>query len=136
MEKRMPTLVTYRSAEEMKRAGIRYGAIKAVQTFAILLAFMAVSCGLVLQSELPGWAALGALWGIGVAIVCYKLSGDMVCNGDLSPRLSFEELDAMKSHMGIPSSVFEQTNSAVLHGTKEDHRKMGEQCAACSVAIK
>ena len=36
------------------------------------------------------------------------------------PRMSLEELEIMRSEMGIPAHVFQQTHDGVLHGSMED----------------
>lgn len=120
--KRLPTLVTYRSAEDLRNAGIRFAYRKAglyVGTLVVLLCMVA-GIRLILSGVDNG--LMLALFAIGGVSLCVALYSAKTMEFPHSPRLSLVELEAMRDDMGLLPAVFKQTRDSVLHGTLEEHR--------------
>lgn len=117
--KRLPTLVTYRSAEELRDAGMRFAYRKAGlyvgALVAILSVFAATWSGV--ASEL-----MFVLFGVGVVALAVASYCGRTLEFPHCPRLSLEELESMRDDMGLPPEVFRQTHDNVLHGSFEEHR--------------
>ena len=120
--KKLPTLVTYRSAIELRDNAIRYAYHKSMMVFGCFL----VANGVVLGSNLLLTSSdtfssymlfAVAVPGLILAVWFHKLSERFV----RYPRLSFDELDDMQARMGLSAEIFQQTHDAVIHGTAEDH---------------
>lgn len=120
--KRLPTLVTYRSAEAFRDAGIRYAYMRAGVLASFMIAMLAGSVVLRLmlkspeQSDSLAWLLSGIAVAAGVAMVLYGRAVEY----PQCPRMTLEELEAMRSDMGMPAHVFQQTHDSVLHGSMEE----------------
>jgi hypothetical protein len=120
--KRLPTLVTFRSAEAFRDDGIHFAYRKAGLHVGLLLALccMAAATRLALSGVDNG--LMWALFGLGAASMCIALYSARSMEFPRFPRLSLEELEAMRHDMGILPEVFKQTHDNVLHGTPDEFR--------------
>lgn len=119
---KLPTLVTYRSAEAFRDAGIRYAYLKAgmVTSFAIAVVLVSAVLWLVLknpeQTDPLAWLLL--------CIAVAASAGMVLCARAVEfphcPRMTLEELEIMRTEMGIPGQVFQQTHDSVLQGSMEE----------------
>lgn len=124
MKDRLPTLVTYRSAVELRDAGIRYAYRKAGMHAGLLIGPIAASVALYLVwSENTASSVLllpllivGVL-SIAIAGVCGKAA-----EFPHAPRLTLEELDTMRNDMGLSPEIFRQTHDSVLQGSFAEHK--------------
>lgn len=122
MHDRLPTLVTYRSAQALRDDGIRYGYLKAgmYAGYALGLISGGVALYLILTGSSSGWPTELMIFNIGANI------GGLVCSRFASfphtPRLTLEELNVMANDMGLPQAIFRQTDEAVLHGSFDEFR--------------
>lgn len=119
MEK-LPTLVTYRSAIDLRDAGIRYAYLKAgmyAGSFVMLCA-MAVSAYFLMTGQVPPLTLpfLG-IFAVGIAYWCAEKA-----IFPHTPRLTLEELESMRSDIGLRPDVFKQTHDSVLHGSENEHQ--------------
>lgn len=121
MTERPPTLVTYRSAEEMRDAGIRYAYRMAVVIgCGSIAALCALTGPLLMLSQLEhGWASI--LMAVAVLAAGAAFYGHETARAKYPrhPRLTLAELNAM-SGMRLPPEVMEQTIDSVLIGTPEE----------------
>lgn len=123
--KRLPTLVTYRSAEALRDDGIGYGYRKAAMLFFLLIAVAAggfaevqtISSGTVESSTLALLAI--ALAAAAIAFYCGKTA-----EYPHIPRLTIEELETMRGEMGLPPAVCQQTENSVLVGSAAEIQAM------------
>lgn len=119
--KRLPTLITLRSAEVLREEAMQFAYRKVGMHVGVLLAAvcMSISLHLALAGDSVGGVS------IGLALVSPLLLGvAWYCGRTLSfphcPRLTFAELDAMRNDMGLPAEVLEQTYDSVVVGSDED----------------
>ena len=124
MNDRLPTLVTYRSAVELRDAGIRYAYLKACMHAGLMIG-MINACVVVylIWSEHPASSVLllpllivGVL-SIAIAGVCGKAA-----EFPHAPRLRLEDLDTMRNDMGLSLEIFRQTHNSVLQGSFAEHK--------------
>lgn len=118
---KFPTLVTFRSAIQLRDAGIRYAYLKVGLFIGMTIALLAgcVALFALARAEYAGfvWIALvTAFGGVAVAYSCARKA-----EFPHLPRLTLDELEAMQQDMGLPSAVIRQTQDCVLHGSKEEH---------------
>lgn len=119
---KLPTLVTYRSAEALRDSGIRYAYLKAGMLASFAIAVLLGACVLWLiatptgNSVFLGWVLLGFAVASGAATAVFGRAMEF----PQSPRMTQEELDSMRDEMGIPAHVFRQTHDSVLHGSMEE----------------
>ncbi|WP_291519319.1 hypothetical protein [Acidovorax sp.] len=119
-----PILVTYRSAEELRDAGIKYAYLKAGVFAAFWLAVFFLMCCLWLLSRSPehphplAWLAfvLGISSGL-VMMACGRAIEFPHC-----PRLTLDELEIMKNGMGLSDITFQRTHDSVIHGSVDEVR--------------
>lgn len=124
MNDRLPTLVTYRSAVELRDAGIRYAYLKACMHAGLMIGMINVCVVVYLTwSEHPASSVLllpllivGVL-SIAIAGVCGKAA-----EFPHAPRLTLEELDTMRNDMGLSPEIFRQTHDSVLQGSFAEHK--------------
>ncbi len=120
---RTPTLVTYRSAIELRDAGIEYAYRKLgmhVGLFVVLCVMAASVFYLVTGKGLPPLVLLLiGLAAMGVAAWCAEKAVF-----PQEPRLTLDELETLRNDMGIPADVFKQTHDSVIHGSIEEHQAM------------
>lgn len=128
MTDRLPTLVTYRSATELRDAGIRYAYRRAGMHIGIVVGLVAASVAqylaMVAGAEIGILEWMLFIFGIAsifVAGYCGRTAEFPQC-----PRITLEELDAMRNEMGLLPEVFRQTHDSVLHGSFEEHRAIDD----------
>lgn len=118
--KRLPTLITYRSAMVMREEAIQFAYRKMGQYVSMLVGSMSMAAGAWLI--LTG-ASNALLWSLLVVSLASSIAATY-CGRTMSfphcPRLSFEELDAMRDDMGLPAEVIHQTRDSVVLGSEED----------------
>ncbi|ART61468.1 hypothetical protein CBP36_21100 (plasmid) [Acidovorax carolinensis] len=120
--KNLPTLVTYRSAEAFRDAGIRYAYMRAGMVASLVIVVLAGSgvAWLILKSpeQIGPWVWL--LLGIAFAAVGATAVFGRAVDFPHTPRMTLEELETMRVDMEIPPYVFQRTNDSVLHGSMEE----------------
>ena len=121
-----PILVTYRSAEALRDAGIKYAYFKAGVFAAFLVEVFFLMCGLWLVSRSPehphplAWLALLFAIASGLVMVaCGRAIEFPHC-----PRLTLDELETMKNGMGLSATIFQRTHDSVLQGSMDEMRSI------------
>lgn len=119
---KLPTLVTYRSAEALRDSGIRYAYLKAGMLAALAIAVLLGASVLWLIVKSPEhtgplrWLLLGLEFAACAAVaVCSR-----AIEYPQTPRMTLDELEAMRDKMGVPAHVFQQTHDSVLHGSMDE----------------
>lgn len=115
-----PTLITYRSAVELRDLGIRYAYMKAGMHIALLVsaALLGVASSLAWNgttNQILAALLIGALLSTGLAIYCGH-------NTEFphTPRITLEELELMSDELHVPRAVIQQTKERALIGTIEE----------------
>ena len=121
--KRLPTLVTYRSAEALRNDGIGYGYRKAAMHFSLLIAVAAGGFAEV-QTICPGTVGTITLLLIAAAAAAIAFYCGKTSEFPHFPRLTLEELEAMREDMALPPAVCQQTENSVLIGSAAEIRAM------------
>lgn len=121
-EKRLPTLVTFRSAQDLRDAGIHFAYRKAGLNVGLLVAILSMAAVLHIRLYGADDTFMWALFGVSAISVCIAIYSSKTMEFPQFPRLSIEELETMRYDMGLRPDVFSQTYGAVLHGTPEEHR--------------
>lgn len=121
-----PTLVTYRSAEALRDAGIRYAYMKAGMFASLVASALFGAGGLwILLRGLDGPHPL--VWLLLVLAVASGLIS-VACGRAMEfphfPRLTLDELEIMKSGMGLSAKNFQLTHDSVLHGSEDEVRSI------------
>lgn len=117
---RLPTLITYRSAEVMRQESIQWayrraGLYVGMLIFALSMAAAARTVFIGADDFMSAVLFLVGLASLAAAAYC-----GTTMDYPHFPRLSLDELAAMRDDMGLPAVVFQQTHDAVIHGTAED----------------
>ena len=116
----LPTLVTYRSAIDLRDAGIQYAYRKAgmyAGSFVMLCAMAVGAYFLVTGQEVPLTLLFLGFLALGIAYWCAEKAVF-----PQEPRLTLEELESMRSDIGLRPDVFKQTHDCVLHGSENEHQ--------------
>ena len=124
MKDRLPTLVTYRSAAELRDAGIRYAHLRACMHVGLWIGMSAASTALyIVWSENPANNVL-LLPLLICGVISMSIAGVCAKTADFphTPRLTLEELDAMRNDMGLSPEIFRQTHDSVLQGSFAEHK--------------
>lgn len=124
----LPILVTYRSAEALRDAGILYAYLKAGKLVSFATSAISSTIALWLLSINPEhhlahplvWLLLAIAITAGLAIVAC----DRVMEFPHSPRLTLDELESMKNEMGLSPQVFQRTHDSVLHASMDEIQAM------------
>lgn len=123
-EERLPTLITIRSAEAWRDAGIRFAYLKAGIIGALAL-LIPISIYLLWILQKPQEHDIGSVW-LMLGLVLALMVSIALCARAMEfphfPRMTLEELEIMRVEMGIPAHVFKQTHDSVLHGSSEEVR--------------
>lgn len=123
--KRLPTLVTYRSAEALRDDGIGYGYRKAAMHFSLLVA---VAAGGFAQVQTMSSGTVGNITLVLLLIAAAAATIAFYCGKTAEyphfPRLTLEELEAMREEMALPPAVCQQTENSVLIGSAAEIRAM------------
>ena len=117
---KLPTLITHRSAEELRDAGIAYAYKKAGLHVGLVVVFAVIGANVFLY--LSGKETPLALLLIGVVAMAAAFWCGHTAVYPHTPRLTLEELDTMKNDIGLRPDVFKQTYDSVLHGSAEEHQ--------------
>lgn len=124
IEERLPTLITIRSAEAWRDAGIRFAYLKAGIIGALAL-LIPISIFLLWILQKPQEHDIGSVW-LMLGLVLALMVSIALCARSMEfphfPRMTLEELEIMRVEMGIPAHVFKQTHDSVLHGSSEEVR--------------
>lgn len=112
----LPILVTLRSAEEMRDAGIRFAYLRAGMFVSLFIVLIMVACFVYLTEGSS--RQIVPLAGLFMGLVFAAVVTIGMCTRAMEfpqyPRLEREELDAMQNQMGIPAHVFRQTHDNVV----------------------
>lgn len=119
---KLPTLVTYRSAEALRDSGIRYAYLKAGMLVSFAIAILLGACGLrlIFGSHEPVNSLVWPLLIFSIAAGAAAAACGRAMEYPHCPRLTLEELETMRNEMGIPPNVFQQTHDSVLHGSMDE----------------
>lgn len=114
---KLPTLLTYRSAEAFRDAGIRYAYLKAGMLICATIGIFVSCFSMWLLVENP--FQMGQLeWLFLCTILTAATVGMMLCIRNIEfphfPSMTMEELEAMRTKMGISHQVFQQTHDSVI----------------------
>ncbi len=120
--KRLPTLITYRSAEAMRDDAIRFANRKMGLHIGLLVGLLCMLGAMRLVTTGADEVLSYALLGIGASALAAAYYCGKTMDFPHCPRLSLEELETMRNEMGLRSEVYQQTHDSVLHGTFDEHR--------------
>lgn len=128
MNDRLPTLVTYRSAVELRDAGIRYAYLKACMHAGLMIGMINACVVVYLTwSEHPASSTLLLpLLIVGSISVATAAACGKTAEFPHAPRLTLEELDNMRNDMGLSPQVFRQTSDSVLQGSFAEHKAIAQ----------
>lgn len=122
--KRLPTLITYRSAEVMRDDAIRFAYRKMGLHIGLLIGLLCLFAAMRLVTTGSDELLMYALLGVGAAALAAACYCGKTMDFPHCPRLSLEELELMRNEMGLRTDVYQQTHDTVLHGTFDEHRAM------------
>lgn len=133
MDRKRPVLVTYRSALELRDAGMAYAYHRAGVVAGPLVAITSVAVAFGLDREMIGVRDLvPVLYLLGVLALALAFWCAKKRSFPQFARLTFDELDAMESDMGLNQTAFEETCESILVGSYEDHSSVD----AAAMAIR
>lgn len=116
---RLPTLITCRSAIELRDEGIRYANLRAGMLSAILAGLAAATGPWWLREAWISYPLLAAATA-GAGVVAYFCGSR--AEFPHTPRLTLAEMEAMRDDLQLSPGVLQQTYGAVLHGSFDEHR--------------
>ena len=125
MSKKLPILVTLRSAAALRDDAILYAYCRAGFHVCLLLAVVSGVVGqcLLVYTDAAGWVS-------GLFAVCMVVFGFVAyfCGEKMEyphfPRLTLDELEAMRDDMGLSPENYMQTHNNVLHASRQEMQAM------------
>ncbi len=91
-------------------------------SFAIAMLAAVVVVVLIQKSPQQIGPLVLVLFGVSVAAAVAMVLFGRAVNFPHCPRMTLEELETLRTEMGIPTHVFQQTHDSVLHGSADEIR--------------